>query len=74
MPPADEQIRCPREPSHGFCTKRWLAPEDRQMITNWDGDVFEIDCAICGKYETRLDLLGIDVTREFSEEEERDFW
>jgi hypothetical protein len=32
-------------------TKRWLSPGEREMITKWDGDVFEIDCRVCGKYE-----------------------
>jgi hypothetical protein len=74
MPPATQQIKCPRDPAHGLANKQWLAPEDRQMITNWDGDVFEIDCASCGKYECRSHILDNDIAREFSEEDERDFW
>jgi hypothetical protein len=74
MLPAIEQIKCPREPAHGLCNKRWLALEDRQMITGGEGDVFEIDCAFCGKYETRPEARDNDITREFSEQEESDFW
>ena len=55
MPPAPERIRCPHNPDHGIATKRWLPPEERQMITVGDGDVFEIDCEFCGKTEYRDD-------------------
>jgi redox-regulated HSP33 family molecular chaperone len=55
MPPAPERIKCPRNPSHGMATKRWLPPEEREMITEGEGDVFEIDCEFCGKTEYRDD-------------------
>ena len=46
-----ERITCPNDPEHGMVNKRWLPPAEREMITKWDGDVFEIDCQYCGKYE-----------------------
>ena len=46
-----EKIKCPRFPDHGLAAKRLLAPDERQMITETDRDVFEIDCPVCGKYE-----------------------
>jgi hypothetical protein len=51
MSPAIEQVKCPRFPDHGMIAMRLLAPDERQMITAADGDVFEIDCPVCGKYE-----------------------
>jgi hypothetical protein len=51
--PIIEQITCPKNPDHGMVNKRWLHPDDRQMITKGVDDVFEIDCAHCGKYEHR---------------------
>jgi hypothetical protein len=34
-----------------MATKRLLAPDERQMVTEANADVFEIDCPVCGKYE-----------------------
>jgi hypothetical protein len=53
MPPEPQRITCPRHPDHGIATVRWLPPEEREMITAGDGDVFEIDCPFCGKTEFR---------------------
>jgi hypothetical protein len=54
VPPAIEQVECPRYPEHGMTSKRWLAPEEREMFTKIENeDVFEIDCHFCGKYEYR---------------------
>jgi len=53
MPDTIETVTCPRYPDHGDAGKRWLPPDEREMITKWDGDVFEIDCPTCGKYECR---------------------
>jgi hypothetical protein len=50
MPLAPEQIKCPRFREHGMVTKRWLPLEEREM-SKADGDVFEIDCRLCGKFE-----------------------
>ena len=74
MPPPTEQIKCPRDPAHGLANKRWLAPEERQMITRGDGDVFEIDCHFCGKYENRLDISELDVGGDFRDDDQSDFW
>jgi hypothetical protein len=49
--PAIDQIACPRAPSHGMVTRRWLPLEEREMLTKVSGDVFEIDCKFCGSYE-----------------------
>ena len=51
MPSTKEQVECPRNPEHGMVAKRLLAPDERQMATKAGGDVFEIDCSVCGKYE-----------------------
>jgi hypothetical protein len=53
MLPATDQIVCPRNPDHGLVTKRWLPLEERESLTEAAGDVFEIDCMECGKYEYR---------------------
>ncbi len=64
MPPAIQQIKCPRNPDHGVVTKRWLAPGERQVLDEWKGDVFEIDCTFCGKYEYRDDPLAASRTNK----------
>jgi hypothetical protein len=51
MTPAIDRIACPKNLTHGMVSKRWLHPDDRQMITKFDSDVFEIGCEVCGKYE-----------------------
>jgi hypothetical protein len=56
MPPVTEQIACPKNPDHGIVSNRWLSPEEREMIRGESGDVFEIDCPDCGKYEYRSDV------------------
>jgi hypothetical protein len=58
MTRATEQIACPHYPEHGLATKRWLPPDERQMITKVPGDVFEIDCPYCGKTEMAADQLS----------------
>jgi hypothetical protein len=55
MLPATEQIQCPRNPDHGPVTMRRLPPEEREMITKGDGDVFAIRCKFCGEYEWRFE-------------------
>lgn len=54
MPPASEQIKCPRYPDHGMVTKRWLPPEEREMITKVEGDVYAVKCPLCGEYEVLI--------------------
>jgi hypothetical protein len=51
MPPTTDEIVCPRHPAHGLATKRLLPPEERENLTKAVGDVFEIRCRICGRYE-----------------------
>jgi hypothetical protein len=52
MPPASEQIACPRNPDHGMATKRWLPPEERELTRPREGaEVYEIDCPHCGRFE-----------------------
>jgi hypothetical protein len=54
MSPATEQIQCPRNPEHGMAGKRWLPPNEREQIWPQGAEVFEIDCAFCGKSEYQL--------------------
>jgi hypothetical protein len=54
MPPI-ESINCPR--CFYLATKRWLPPEEREMLTEVDGDVFEIVCQQCGSFEAALPEL-----------------
>jgi hypothetical protein len=49
-----EQIKCPRNPDHGIVIKWWLAPEDRELLTKFSGDVYAIKCDYCGEYEVQL--------------------
>jgi hypothetical protein len=52
MPRETEQIACPKYPDHGVVIKRWLAPEERELIRPREGaEVYEIDCPHCGKFE-----------------------
>jgi hypothetical protein len=52
MIPQPIEITCPRNPDHGKATKRWLPPVERQNITSLKvDDVYEVDCAICGRFE-----------------------
>jgi hypothetical protein len=53
---------CLKKPEHGFTFVRWLPPEEREMLTKWNGDVFEIDCPQCGKYECRNTDLEVGST------------
>jgi hypothetical protein len=53
LPPATVEIICPHNPDHGMTVKRWLPPEEREMLIKVPGDVFEIDCPYCGKTEYR---------------------
>jgi hypothetical protein len=55
MPPAPEQIACPRNPDHGMTTKRWLPPEERELLTKVKGDVYAVKCPHCGEYEWCFD-------------------
>jgi hypothetical protein len=48
-----ETIKCPKFPDHGLTVKRWLRPDEREALTLGAGDVYEIDCHHCGKYECR---------------------
>jgi hypothetical protein len=63
MPVATDQIRCPRNPDHGLVTKRCLAPEEREMITRVNGDVFEIGCHVCGRYECEVPVYSEKVVK-----------
>ena len=67
-------MKCQREPAHGLVNRRWVAREERQMITREDGDVFEIDCHFCGKYKIRLDTSELDVAGELRDDNQIDFW
>jgi hypothetical protein len=58
MEPDIKRIACPKNPDHGMTSKR-LLQDDRQMISEAEGDVFEIDCPICGKYECQDELLSM---------------
>jgi hypothetical protein len=51
-----DQILCPRYPQHGMATTRWLPPEEREMITNVQGDVYAVKCPTCGEYEAVIGL------------------
>jgi hypothetical protein len=56
MPPTPEETKCPRNPDHGMTAKRWLRGEYQQRDGGSSArvaDVYEIDCATCGKYEYR---------------------
>ncbi len=46
-----DQIPCPRYPEHGMSTTRWLPPEEREMLTDVNGDVYAVKCPLCGEYE-----------------------
>src|SRR4051812_27488561 len=51
-----EQIKCPRNPSHGTAIKRWLRGEYQERGGSRSAriaDIFEIDCGCCGKFEVR---------------------
>jgi hypothetical protein len=50
-----DEIPCRRYPEHGIATTRWLAPKEREMITNVnDGDVYAVKCPFCGEYESLI--------------------
>jgi hypothetical protein len=51
-----DQIKCPR--CHELATSRLLQPSDREMMTKVVGDVFEIACHHCGRYEFKLPDYG----------------
>jgi hypothetical protein len=52
MVPATEQIVCPKYPDHSMVIKRWLPPQERELIRPREGaEVYEIDCPVCGKFE-----------------------
>lgn len=57
---ASEYIKCPRNPDHGIATKRWLPPEERELLTKYNGDVFAIRCAHCGEYEVPSDWFRLE--------------
>ena len=59
MPSEIAQIVCPKNPEHVLAIKRWLPPKEREQIRSNDaGDVFEIDCPICGKQEWQAEVIA----------------
>jgi hypothetical protein len=55
MCPQTVEIKCPRFPDH-VATRRLLATTEREQFRDdVEGDVYEIDCPVCGKYEALAD-------------------
>jgi hypothetical protein len=64
MPPTTVQVTCPRNPEHGLALKLLLSPSERQMVRKSDaGNVFEIDCPVCGRYEYHEKRLPAKTSR-----------
>ncbi len=49
---SSDQIKCRR--CHELAIWKLLQPSDREMMTKVVGDVFEIACRRCGRYESKL--------------------